>query len=145
MSKVERVREVLTGPLDPAYWKQKTEAGWELVAVEWQRGAEGRELERGGTVEDVPYGCRVANDWLHLEENPTEVDALTLMLELIVQDRSLSKMAEALNRQGFRTRDGSKWTMVTVYNMLPRLIEVGPRILSTEAWKERRKQLFRAG
>ena len=145
MSKIERIREVVTGPLDPAYLKQKTEAGWELVAVEWQRAAEGRELERGGIVEEVPFGSRVAKDCLHLEENPAEWDALTLMLELIVQDRSLAMMAEALNRQGFRTREGAKWTMVTVYNMLPRLIEVSPRILSTEGWREHRKQLFQAG
>ena len=141
MAKVERNREIVTGPLDPEYVRKRTDAGWELVAVEWKRQGEGIEPEGSRSGEDVPFGSRVANDCAHLEENPSEMNALTLILELIVQDRSLSNMAEALNQRGFRTRDGSKWTVVTVYNMLPRLIEVSPRIFRAEAWIERRKQI----
>ena len=145
MSKVERIREIVTGPLDPEHVKQRTDAGWELVAVEWQRRGEGLEPERSRGGEEVPYGSQVANDCAHLEENTSEMNALTLILEMIVQDRSLSNMAEALNQRGFRTRDGSKWTVVTVYNMLPRLIEVSTRILTAEAWIERRKQIPTVG
>src|SRR5208283_6200690 len=112
-----------------------------LVAMEWQRPAEGAEPEPSRSGEAVPFGSRVADDWAHLDENPSEMNALMLILELIVQDRSLSNMAETLNQQGFRTRDGTKWTVVTVYKMLPRLIEVSPRILTAEAWIERRKQI----
>ena len=142
---VERIREVLSGPPDPEYLSRKRNEGWELVAVEWERRGRGERSAPLGAAEDVPYGCRVANDCLHLEDNPDEVRVLTLMLELIVQDRSLARMAEELNQQGHRTRDGSAWTMVAIFNMLPRLIEVGPRILSGEGWGERRKQLFRVG
>jgi hypothetical protein len=145
MAKVERIREIVTGPLDPEYVRKRTDAGWELVAVEWQRQAEGVEPEPSRSGEDVPYGSRVANDCEHLEENPSEMNALMLILELIVQDRSLSNMAETLNRGGFRTRDGSKWSVVTVYNMLPRLIEVSPRIFRAEAWIERRKRIPMVG
>lgn len=141
MSKVERIREIVTGPPNSEYLRQRTDAGWELVAVEWQRPAAGAEQEPPRSGEDVPYGSRVANDSTRLEENPPEMNALTLILELIVQDRSLSNMAETLNQRGFRTREGSKWTVVSVYNMLPRLIEVSPRIFATEAWIERRKQI----
>ncbi len=145
MAKVERNREIVTGPLDPEYVRKRTDAGWELVAVEWQRQAEGVEPEPGGSGDDVPYGSRVANDCEHLEEDPSEMNALMLILELIVQDRSLSKMAETLNQGGFRTRDGSKWSVVAVYKMLPRLIEVSPRIFTTEAWIERRKRIPTVG
>lgn len=145
MAKMERIREVVRGPLDPEYVRQRSEAGWELVAVEWQRPAEGGEQEPARSAEDVPYGFRVANDCLHLEENPSEMDALTLILELIVQDRSLSHMAEMLNQRGFRTREGAEWSVVGVYNLLPRLIEVSPRILTTEAWTERRKRITTMG
>jgi hypothetical protein len=145
MAKVERIREIVTGPLDTEYVRKRTDAGWELVAMEWQRQTEGVKPDLSRSGEDVPYGSRVANDCVHLEENLSEMNALALILELIVQDRSLSNMAETLNRQGFRTRDGSKWTVVTVYNMLPRLIEVSPRILTTEAWIERRKQIPTVG
>jgi hypothetical protein len=143
MAKMERIREAVSAPLDPAYLKQRAEAGWELVALEWQRQAEGPEPEGRGVAEDVPYGSRVARDCSYLAENPAEVEALTVMLEMIVQDRSMSMMADALNERGFRTRDGAKWTVVTVYNMLPRLIEVSPRILANRSWAERRKEALR--
>jgi Recombinase len=143
MAEMERIREILTGPLDPEDVKRKTEAGWKLVAMEWVRPAGEEHGKRASLLEEIPYGCRVANDCLHLEEDPVEMRALTRMLELIVQDRSMSRMAEELNRQGFRNRDGSSWNMVTVYNMLPRLIEVGPRILSGEDWRARRKQILK--
>jgi len=145
MPKVERMREIVTGPLDPEYLRKRTGAGWEVVAVEWQRQAEGAEPEPRRSGDDIPYGSRVANDCEHLEENPSELDALMLILELIVQDRSLSNMAETLNQGGFRTRDGSKWSTVTVYKMLPRLIEVSPRIFTSEAWMERRKRIPTVG
>jgi recombinase len=144
MAEIERIREILTGPLDPEDVKRKTEAGWKLVGLEWERPAGGELAKRAALQEEIPYGCRVANDCLHLEEDAVEMRTLTRMLELIVQDRSMSRMAEELNRQGFRNRDGSRWNMITVYNMLPRLIEVGPRILSSEEWKERRKQILKS-
>jgi hypothetical protein len=145
MAKMEHIREIVTGPLDLEYMRKRADAGWELLAVEWQRPVGGGEPGSGGTGEDVPYGSRVAKDCEHLEENPSEMNALMLILELIVQDRSLSNMAETLNQGGFRTRDGSKWSMVTVYKMLPRLIEVSPRIFTTEAWIERRKRIPTVG
>ncbi len=145
MPKMERIREVVTGQLSVEYLRERASAGWELVAVEWQRPAEGDEQEASASSGEVPFGSRVSNDCAHLEENPREMEALTLILELIVQDRSLAHMAETLNQRGFRTREGTEWTVVSVYNMLPRLIEVSPRILDTKAWTERRKQISTVG
>jgi len=143
MARMERIRETITGSLDAEYVQRRKDAGWELVAVEWQRPAEGAETTGAGQA--VPYGSRVARDYTRLEDSPAEMDALTLILELIVQDRSLSNMAETLNQRGFRTREGAEWTVVNVYNLLPRLIEVSPRILTSEAWMERRKQISTVG
>ncbi len=145
MAKMERIREVVTGQLSAEYLRERANAGWQLVAVEWQRPAEGDERETAASAGEVPYGSRVSNDCTHLEENPGEMEALTLILEQIVQDRSLAHMADTLNKRGFRTREGAKWTAVSVYNMLPRLIEVSPRILEKEAWAERRKQISTLG
>jgi hypothetical protein len=39
MAKVERIREVVTGSVDLEYVRQKTEAGWKLVAMEWRRNS----------------------------------------------------------------------------------------------------------
>ena len=143
MAKTERVREILTEPLDPEYLKRRTEAGWRLVAVEWQRQLDD-EAQRASTLtEDVPFGLRVAADCSHLEEDPTERQVLMLMMDLIVQDHPLSKVAEELNQEGFQTRQRSKWNPVAVFNMLPRLIEVGPRIFSSEEWVARKQRLVK--
>jgi hypothetical protein len=130
--------------VDPEQWKQKTEAGWQLVALEWRREIEGEEPEHPVIMEDVPYGLRVAADCHRLEEDPVERDVLVQMMELIVQDHSVSAVAAELNRDGLRTRKDKPWSPVDVFNMLPRLIEVGPRIFSAADWEERRGRLFRA-
>ena len=140
MTKRERVREVPSVPLTQDYLNQKTKAGWTLTAVEWEREIEEPE---GALAEEVPYGLRVAADCTHLEENTPEKQALILMMDLIVQDAPLSLVAEELNRKGFRTRAGANWTPGSVFDMLPRLIQVGPRIFSSTEWTARTRHLFR--
>jgi hypothetical protein len=48
-----------------------------------------------------------------------------------------------LNRKRFRTRAGANWTPGSVFDMLPRLIQVGPRIFSSTEWSARTRHLFR--
>ena len=143
MSKINRVREVVKSLPDPVYLTQRTEAGWKLVALEWERVDETEGEQPRPLREQVSYGMRVSDDCLHLEENPEEVQVLMLMMEEIVQDNPLSKVVTALNAAGFRTRAGEPWDAVGVFNMLPRLIEVGPRMFSTEEWELRRRRLFK--
>ncbi len=143
MAALRRIRELLRGPLDPEYLRQRESEGWRLLAVEWERKAEGEVPEPGELAEEVPFGLRVAADCTRLEEDPTEKQALLLMMELIVQDLPLSRVAQELNRQGFRTRQGANWDPVSVFYMLPRLIEVGPRIFTSEEWVARRQHLFK--
>jgi hypothetical protein len=133
MTRIERLREKVTGPLDLEFLKQKVEAGWRLVALEWRREIEGEEPTPPR--EEVPYGLRVADDGLRLEEEPEERRVLVAMMELMVQDHPFSKVARELNERGFQTRNGSPWSPVTVFNMLPRLIEVGPKIFSSDDWE----------
>ncbi len=140
MAKSERVREVLSAPLSPEVVEEKARQGWFAVAVEWQRG-EPAAAATGELREEVPFGLKVAEDCRHLIEDSAEIEALALMLEEIVADRSLSTVAEELNRRGFRRRDGARWTQVAVFNTLPRLIEVAPRIYSTDEWSERERRL----
>ena len=94
-------------------------------------------------MEEVPYGLRVASDCTRLEEDPDERNVLMQMMEFIVQDRSVSEVATELSRIGLRTRKGSLWSPVDVFNMLPRLIEVGPKIFSTDEWETRRERLLK--
>jgi hypothetical protein len=142
MAKIERIREVVTGSVDLDYMKQKSEAGWKLVAMEWRREIPG-ESEHPVIVEEIPYGLRVASDCSRLEEDPRERDVLVQMMELIVQDYSITLVASELNKRGLRTRSGGPWTPVSVFNMLPRLIEVGPNIFSSDDWEQRRERLLK--
>ncbi len=142
MSKLQRVREFPSAPLTPDYIGEKTKEGWRLTAIEWEREVD--DLAQPGPLsEEVPYGLRVSPDCSHLEENLAEKQALILMMDLIVQDAPLSLVAEELNRKGFRTRAGANWTPGSVFDMLPRLIQVGPRIFSSTEWTARTRHLFR--
>src|SRR4029077_2470957 len=143
MAKVERIREVVTGSVDMDYVRQKTEAGWKLVALEWRREIAGDESSEAVLMEEIPYGLRVAPDCSRLEEDPQERSVLVQMMELIVQDYSITLVASELNKRGLRTRSGGFWTPVSVFNMLPRLIEVGPNIFSSDDWEARRERLLK--
>ena len=143
MAKIERIREVVTGSVDLDYVRQKTEAGWKLVALEWRREIPGDEASEAVLVEEIPYGLRVATDCSRLEADPEERAALVQMMELIVQDYSITLIASELNKRSLRTRSGSPWTPISVFKMLPRLIEVGPNIFSADDWEERRQRLLK--
>ena len=143
MPQVERIREALPGLLTQDYLKPRIDAGWRPVAVVWEREIEAAE-PKAAEPEEIPFGLKVSEDCAHLEENLTEKQALILMIELIVQDRPLSQIADELNRQGFRTRGGSKWGPAAVFNLMPRLIDAGPRLFSSDEWIARRQRLFQA-
>jgi len=143
MARIERIREAMAGPVDSEHMRQKTEAGWRLVALEWQREIPGEEPESETLIQEIPYGLRVAGDCFHLEEDPDEKNALVVMMDLIVREDPFSQVARQLNERGFRTRTGALWNPVSVFNMLPRLIEVGPRIFSSDEWQDRKERLLR--
>jgi hypothetical protein len=143
MAQQERLRDVLSGPLDPDQIKQRTAQGWQLTALEWQRGEAASGAESKG-YDNVPYGLRVAADCLSLEENPQEVAVLMLMMNLLISDKPFSSVANELNESGFKTRAGAEWSPVSVFNMLPRLIEMGPRIFSSEDWESHKRKMLRS-
>lgn len=141
MASLERIREKYTGPLELDYLRERERAGWRLVAVEWERETESEKAAPELALDDAPFGQRVAGDCERLEDNPTEMQFLLSMMELVIQDISITKIAEELNRKGYRTRRGGEWGPVAVFNMLPRLIELTPRIFASEEWIERRKHI----
>jgi hypothetical protein len=118
-------------------------AGWKLVALEWEKPAESQISTTEEKVEEIPYGLQVSTDCLRLVENPSERQIIILALDMIVDDCPLSRVAEELNRRGMRARDGQPWTPGALFNLLPRMIEVGPRLFVTEEWAHRRQRLPR--
>jgi len=143
MAQFERIRDLVTGPLNPDHIKQRQEAGWTLAALEWTREVSDSKPAMGPLTEDVPYGMRVADDCLHLEEDPQEMGTLMLMMELLINEKRVADVALELNENGYTARNSVAWTPVMIFNMFPRLIEMGPRIFSTDEWEERKKKLLR--
>lgn len=147
MPKREHIRETVTGSIDFNYVREREQRGWRLVALEWEAQTESAEPSGPAAptaerpLQETPFGARIGADTEKLEENPSEMEFLLSMMELIIQDISLTKVAEELNRRGFRTRKGVEWGAVAIFNMLPRLIELTPHIFASAEWIERRKQL----
>jgi hypothetical protein len=141
MAYFERIRDVVSQPLSPEVIQQRAAAGWQMVSIEWRRELPDSEAPpEGGFSEEIPYGLRISDDCKRLEIDPRENDALLRMMELLVQDFSYSHIVSDLNEKGFRMRDGRPWSRVSVFNMIPRLIEVGPRFFSTDEWDRRRRK-----
>ena len=144
MAHFERIRDVISGAFSPDVIQHRTAAGWQMVSIEWRRELpDGETPTQGAFGEDIPYGLRISDDCTRLEVEPTENQAMMLMMELLGQDFSYSSIVSDLNEKGFRMRDGRPWNRVAVFNMMPRLIEVGPRIFSSEEWEQRRLKLAR--
>ena len=147
MKKIDHMRERVTILPTSSYLSKMHDAGWTLIALEWER-----EVETSATPEppqevlgseEIPFGLRIAADCHHLEDDPLETQTLKFLAELIVQDVSFTSMADALNVRDYRTRDGRPWTSAAVFRLIPRLIDVAPRILSGAEWDSRKKQLSR--
>jgi hypothetical protein len=144
MAHFERVRDVISGPFSPSLMQQRSAAGWQLVSMEWRRELPGEEGPSDGAFnEEIPYGLRISDDCRRLEFDPRERLVLTQMMDLVVQDFPFSSIASDLNEKGFRTREGKPWNQVSVFNMIPRLIEIGPDLFSTADWAARRAKLRR--
>jgi hypothetical protein len=139
------MRDVISSPFSAGVIQQRTAAGWQMVSIEWRRELPESEAPvEGAFDEDIPYGLRISEDCKRLEVEPTEHQTLMLMMELLVQDFGYSSIVSDLNEKGFRMRDGRPWNRVAVFNMIPRLIEVGPRFFSSEEWEKRRQRFSKA-
>ncbi len=142
MQRIERIREYPVTAPTPDYFARKAAEGWRLRAIEWERGVAAAGEDEG---EEIPFGMRVTSDCRRLEPDPDEIEVLLLVKEVIVQDGSLSQAAEVINGRGFRTRDGRRWSAVALFELLPRLIDLGPRLNKSPEWAERRRRAARAG
>jgi hypothetical protein len=138
----QRLHEHRSAPPEAEELQAKATEGWKLAAVVWERETEVGEAKQRSVEEVVPFGLRVADDCMHLVEDEREKEVIMLALELIVQDFRLSQVAEEMNRQKYRTRSGAPWNAASVFELLPRLIDVGPKIFSSQEWAERRQRLF---
>jgi len=147
LKKIDRIREKVRVLPTSVYLSKMHDAGWSLVALEWERevevSGEPEEPEVPAGSEEIPFGLRIASDCRHLEDDPLEMQTLKFLAEMIVQDVSFKSMADALNVREYRTRDGRPWNSASVFKLIPRLIDIAPRVLSGAEWESRKKQLTR--
>ncbi len=143
MAGMERFRQTVSGSLDFDAVQKHIQQGWRIVAFEWERPPREESTTEEPRAEQLPFGAAIAPDASGLAENRAEMEVLFRMMEMIVEEVPYSYIADELNRAGFRTRAGRRWSPVTVFEMLPRLIEVGPGILFSEEWRRRRQGTVR--
>jgi hypothetical protein len=140
MAHFERIRDILSGPVSPEIIQQRSAAGWQMVSIEWRRELPDSESPSEGAFdEDIPYGLSISEDGMRLEVNPAENEVLLQMMSLLSQDFSYSAIVSALNERGLRTRAGNPWSRIAVFNMMPRLIEVGPRLFASDQWRNQQQ------
>lgn len=143
----QSIRDVITGELTLDYFVRRSAEGWKVESIEWVR--ESGDHKTSAELPDhltgfpaVPYGLQVAENGLHLEENPLEATVLLLILEQIVREKRIQEIAGQLNLLGYSTRGGKPWSATDVFNLMPRLIEAGPALLKSAAWQQRRSETF---
>jgi hypothetical protein len=146
MPKKERSHETVSGLPSLEFLTQRVQAGWKLVGLDWEREvavSESTEPEPQGWAEEIPYGLRVSDDCSRLVEAPAELEIITIALDMIVEDCSLSRVADELNTRGYRMRSGNPWGPAALFQLLPRMIQVGPQLFTSEKWTKRRARLPR--
>jgi hypothetical protein len=135
MAQKERIRETLSSLPTLEHLVER---------VEWEREAAGTELAgHEHVVEEIPYGLRVSDDGMGLVASETERQIVIVALDMIVEDRPLSQVADELNRRGHTTREGNPWTPSALFTLLPRMIQVGPKVFRSEEWVTRKQRLPR--
>ena len=144
MAQKERVRETLSSLPTLEHLVERVEAGWKPVAIEWEReAASAPDASHEQVVEEIPYGLRVSDDGAGLVASEAERQIVITALDMIVEDCPLSRVADELNRRGHTTREGTPWTPSTLYTLLPRMIQVGPKVFRSDEWVTRKKRLPR--
>ena len=125
------------------YVKQRTDNGWIAAAVDWVNPLGAQKSDAGEVMpfEQLPYGQRVSADCQHLADDPLEMDVLLLIYEKVVAGWRPANVAADLNDRGHRTRLGGLWTPTAVFDLMPRLIELSPRLQVRPDWPSRRAAL----
>ena len=113
-----------------------------ITGREVSHGAEGT---HSGNVERIAHSGTSGgtDDCTGLVESQTERQIIITALDMIVEDCPLSQVAAELDRLGHTTRDGNAWTPSALFTLLPRMIQVGPKVFRSEEWETRKKRLPR--
>lgn len=137
----ETVRDLMEHPVSLDYFQGRVANGWRLKAIEWEKDVADDLAGASTQATAPPYGLAVVPETATLQPNPAEINVMMTILELIVVEKGVSYIADELNARGYKTRQGTRWTSPAVFDLLPRLIELGPDLLKRDEWKSRRPNL----
>ena len=136
------IRDRVQEPVTIEYFQRRLSEGWKLRSVEWEKDEElTAKGEEEGATQDVPYGLEIGANLERLRHSSEEVSVLLAILEMIVTEKRVSLIADELNVRGYRTRSGSRWTPTAVFELLPRVIDMGPELLKSSEWRQRRSNI----
>jgi hypothetical protein len=140
------VRDRVQHPVSLDYFQERLTAGWKIETIEWGKDDGVVSPENATPVtasgdEAAPYGLQVVAESLQLKQSPQEIAVLMTILEMVVLDKGAPAIADELNARGHRTRRGTSWTALAVFELLPRMIEMGPQLLTSVDWQARRLHL----
>jgi hypothetical protein len=136
-----RFRDDISQPLTMDYFHQRLSQGWVLKAIEWAKPFEQDDAAPSRDQEEVPYGQRVSEDCGHLVEHPREMEVISFIYDGLIAGERPPQIAAALNERSYRTRRGLLWTAPAVYELMPRIIELSPRLQRRPDWPGHRAQL----
>jgi DNA invertase Pin-like site-specific DNA recombinase len=92
---------------------------WEREAIgERTRDAMQHKRANGERVGAVPFGYRLSSDNVHLEVEPGEQAIIDSIRALHQDGHTTRRIAERLNREGYRLRRGAEWTFGRVAQIL---------------------------
>jgi DNA invertase Pin-like site-specific DNA recombinase len=92
---------------------------WEREAIgERTRDALRHKRGKGERVGNIEFGYRLAADGLHLEPDPSEQAALSIIRQLRTGGQSFRAIAGTLNRSGHRTRRSTLWRLESVVRVI---------------------------
>jgi hypothetical protein len=140
------VRDRVQHPVSLDYFQERLAAGWKIETIEWGKDDGIAPFESAPGLADsgdeaAPYGLEVVSESLQLKQNQREIAVLMTILEMVVMDKGAPLIADELNERGYRTRRGARWTAPAVFDLLPRMIEMGPQLLTSADWQSRRVHL----
>ena len=94
-------------------------AGFERLLIKSRTKAALQSMKREGKrVGHIPFGFKLAQDGVYLEESPEEQDILRQMSELRSEGLSIRDIAKALNERNAFNRGQAKWNHASVHRIM---------------------------
>ncbi|MGW7205160.1 recombinase family protein [Streptomyces sp. NPDC054837] len=119
---------------------QAVEADYDRIVARMQSGRQLKAVEGGWPGGPAPYGYRISGKGAFgsiLEIDPTEAAVVRLLADLVIEGgRSGADIAEELNRRGFLTRSGKRWTASNLHRRLKSAAFLGEAVFrrSDQQW-----------